>query len=254
MFNASGPKAFGLARRTLLDLWHFLKNPTLLETQSEWSRQVWATLAVLVVIDAALTIPITWFLLGYENFITSVLSRDAPAYVGMEDETFMEALLLAVVVAPLLEEPLFRGWLTGKGKHTLLGLIWVGWIAIASVLLVFDEGKSSDAFIGISLLTVIALSVIIQFTSRSAAPRSTLLVRLFPHLFWFSVVIFAAVHVTNYDYDNYLLVIPYVLPQLLAGILWGYARLAYGLKASIMLHAISNFWITCLYFAAEVGA
>ncbi len=253
LINASGAKAAGFVGQVLLELRDYLKNPQLLTPQYHWDRHIWGVLAVLVMVDAALTIPIIWLLFGYEDFITSVLSLDAPVYTGMEDESLVEAMLLAVVAAPLLEEPLFRGWLTGKRRHALFGILWVGWFAIASVLPISGENETPDPIIAISLLAAILLSVFIHRTNRSGEPPSARLIRYFPHLFWGSAVSFALFHVTNYDYDNYLLVVPYVIPQLLAGILWGYARVAYGLKASIMLHAMSNFWINCMYFGTEFG-
>jgi membrane protease YdiL (CAAX protease family) len=253
MSDASGARVANFVWQVLLDLRDYLKNPQLLTPQYHWDRRIWGVLAVLVAVDAVLTIPIIWLLLGYEDFITSVLSLDAPVYAAMEDESFAEALLLAVVAAPLIEEPLFRGWLTGRLRHALFGFTWVGWFAVASALLLFGEDETIDAVIGITLLVAILLSVMIHFIGDRDQQPSPVLMRYFPWLFWIGVISFALVHVTNYDYDNYLLVVPYVIPQLVAGILWGYARIAYGLRASILLHAVSNFWITCLYFVSEQG-
>ena len=58
---------------------------------------------------------------------------------------------------------------------------------------------------------------------------------------WFalSVVVFGLLHLSNYPRLSWALV-PMVLPQVWAGLVFGYLRLRHGLVASIMAHAVGN--------------
>jgi membrane protease YdiL (CAAX protease family) len=250
IINASGAVLVRDARETLSELWAYLKKPTLRDAQTDWDRRVWISLAVLILLDALLTIPVTMLLAGYDNFIESGLSRELPSYVAFDDEGFLELMFWSVLVAPLFEEALFRGWLTGKWKHFVIGSLWIVWIIAASIFMINDDDETAAIFV-ILMFVILAITAVIAAIQRRDQSISPMLTTHFSRLFWFSAVSFGLIHLTNYEYDNYWLVIPYVLPQFLAGAIWGYARIYYGLWASILLHATSNLWITCIYFGFE---
>jgi membrane protease YdiL (CAAX protease family) len=254
MADASGASAWRHSLSVFPDLWIFVRQPVLRVVQSRWDRDVFQRLVFLVLFDAMLTLPITWLLTGYDSFIEDGLSRELPSYVAFEDDSFFEMLVFAVLIAPLFEEVLFRGWLTGKWKHLLIGGAWMIWIVFGSFIITIDDSDEAGAMLAISMIVLLIVTTSVLLVKRKDQRLSPVLEKQFAGTFWTSSAIFGLVHLTNYEYDNYWLVIPYVFPQFLAGIVWGYARINYGLWAGILLHAASNFWIVCLYFGLEGNA
>ena len=62
----------------------------------------------------------------------------------------------------------------------------------------------------------------------------------FPVVFWLVTLAFALVHLANYTDGTLLILLPLVIPQFIAGALFGYARVHYGLWAAMLLHAMHN--------------
>ena len=60
---------------------------------------------------------------------------------------------------------------------------------------------------------------------------------------WFylgSALLFGLAHMSNYPLDRPWLLLPFVLPQAFAGLLFGFARVRHGMWANFTLHAGSN--------------
>ena len=60
---------------------------------------------------------------------------------------------------------------------------------------------------------------------------------------WFylgSALAFASVHLVNFSGGMALFLLPLTLPQLLLGLILGYARVQFGLWSCILLHAAHN--------------
>jgi membrane protease YdiL (CAAX protease family) len=49
-------------------------------------------------------------------------------------------------------------------------------------------------------------------------------------------LLFGFVHVFNYAGDNPAALLPFILPQLVGGVIWGYARIRYGWWSNIVMH------------------
>ena len=63
------------------------------------------------------------------------------------------------------------------------------------------------------------------------------------HFAWFyfaSALLFAAAHLMNYADGMTLALLPLVVPQLIAGLIFGYARVTYGLWSDMLLHMMHN--------------
>ncbi|MEM9858783.1 MAG: CPBP family glutamic-type intramembrane protease [Bacteroidota bacterium] len=65
---------------------------------------------------------------------------------------------------------------------------------------------------------------------------------VFPYVFYLSVMVFGFVHITNFEeYESFLWIMPLLtLPQLVIGVFLGFTRIKYGLRWSILLHALHN--------------
>lgn len=179
-----------------------------------------------------------WAILGVALVFNLLLSGtifhdvlDAAEYIGKP--TIAEAVLLA----PVLEELLFRSWVT----NWLPGL-YGGLFAIILFSIGLLSAQTGPIIISIPiLLLVIPGAVIIKSrevrNNRETVPtRTTLFVGLL------AVIIFALWHVTNYNLHH----MPYwqapllVLPQLVAGTVLLITRLRLSLIASILVHAVTN--------------
>ena len=114
-------------------------------------------------------------------------------------------LLIASVAAPLLEEPLFRLFLKYQRNFIFRGIDSI------------SNGKAKVFWH-----------------------------KYFHFFFYLSAVLFSLVHLSNYDNSSLLFYIfapIIVLPQLIAGLTFGYVRMKLGLIWSILMHGLYNFII-----------
>jgi membrane protease YdiL (CAAX protease family) len=144
-------------------------------------------------------------------------------------------LAVIVLVAPITEEIVFRGWLSGRPGHVtavIALLLGVG-IPIASGM----QGHPVLLLGGFSIGIVIAVALLFWLRKHPPLPFFS------RHFTWFyaaASLIFALVHMTNYSQDPSLNLLPLVIPQLLVGLILGYARVTYGLWSDIVLHMSHN--------------
>ncbi|WP_421762610.1 type II CAAX prenyl endopeptidase Rce1 family protein [Ekhidna sp.] len=133
--------------------------------------------------------------------------------------SIIRVLFIVVIMAPIIEEVLFRGFITFQRFYPVLFLI-----AILGAL-----GKN-------------------KFKAMRIARR--LWEICFPFLVIFSVLIFGLAHVWNFEELVSLWLIPIaVSPQLVAGLFLTYARVRYGLIWSMMLHATVNLTALALHYS-----
>lgn len=145
-----------------------------------------------------------------------------------------QVVLAIVLLAPLLEELGFRGWLSGR-PGAVLPVVSLG-VAIGVLLLAGKDNALAAA--GIAALAVIAAVVLAIILHKR--PAWGWFTRMFPLFFWLSTASFALVHLLNYSEGSLATLLPLVLPQFIAGSIFGYARVTYGLWASILLHVLHN--------------
>lgn len=142
---------------------------------------------------------------------------------------------LVVLVAPVLEEFAFRGWLTGRpGALWLLGCGLVMGGLLAMVGLHVAEVAASFGFIAMVLA---ALGGWWRLRHRAEPPAW--FVAAFPALFYLSIAAFGLSHLSNYPQVS-LALLPMVLPQLWTGLLLSFVRMRIGLVAAMLIHAAAN--------------
>ncbi|NVD45248.1 CPBP family intramembrane glutamic endopeptidase [Qipengyuania atrilutea] len=149
-----------------------------------------------------------------------------------------EIIAAVVIVAPIVEETGFRGWLSGRPGHILA---WAVFLLTGAVLsyVARATGTETGAASYIALAVMLALIVGALYYFRKA-PAMGWFKRLFPLLFWLSTLAFALVHLWNYTEGSLAYLLPFVVPQFVAGSIFGYVRVHYGLWASILTHALHN--------------
>lgn len=122
------------------------------------------------------------------------------------------ALFSAVIIAPLIEELIFRTYLVKKYSP----------IKILSILTDFFKLKDKD----------LAYNILSNYWKK-----------YYKYIIYFSAFIFGFVHITNYDINtNLLLFSPLVIsPQIYIGLCLAYLRVKFGLIWAIAYHSFYNF-------------
>lgn len=177
------------------DLVTFVKNPRLDPLPTTFLEQPQKIFPYLLALDFILMIPV----MGIVG-ATGVEDTDHEI-TKMLDNPMMLALF-AVVLAPILEELMFR---------FPIGNWW----------------KVPASFFG--------ENQVIEW------PIVTWCQRNFKMLFWVFTIVFAAVHFTNFAGTVPLYFAPIlVLPQFVLGVMLGYIRVGWGTRYSMLFHAIHN--------------
>lgn len=162
---------------------------------------------------------------GYESILESEL----------EQWSLSEQLVLIVLIAPLLEETIYRLPLQRRFRPGLVALS----LAIGAL---FFAGANSAAFWVILVaaaavgLTVFNSNICERVQQQwSANPRIPI---------WFATFIFGLIHIVNFDVQWSIfavLVAPLVVsPQIWLGLMFTIARVRYGWWAGLVLHATHN--------------
>lgn len=158
-----------------------------------------------------------------------------------------------VIMAPLIEEIGFRGWLSGRP-----GAFWSVLVLIAAfaVSLVFDPNEN-PLIVVTSQAGALFAAIGLAIWLRNRAPYAWF-ARFFTPLFWLSTLAFALVHLSNYNEDTSPVLLLFTIPQLITGAICGYVRVRYGLWSSILLHVLHNGTImavvlTALSAGADIG-
>lgn len=146
------------------------------------------------------------------------------------------ALLLPMVtlLAPVAEECVFRGWLSGRPRALAL---LVGLVIAGGSLWTMRDGAPHPLGWAIVALALIGAGGLWLAWRKRETPRW--FTAAFPALFVVHAVVFALFHLGNYPRITPALV-PMVLPQLWAGLVFGFVRVRISLPAAMMTHALGN--------------
>jgi membrane protease YdiL (CAAX protease family) len=156
--------------------------------------------------------------------------------------TFFWRLLFMGLVAPIIEEIIFR--LSIRLKHSYLALSIAVLVAHLSSRTFFDSSffDIRDQFIEKALTTSIAFTLLYFLLSPFKDKISQFGKDHFQYVFYFFVVGFGFIHIRNYNFTliNLLFIWLITMPQIIAGFTMGYIRVKYGILWSIFLHCVNN--------------
>ena len=189
----------------------FLKWPTL-----DVSAQDGAPLRVLLRIYALDLVMMLGLIIIASIVVAAGVELPRTALAEMEIDWGLAALV--IIGAPLLEELIFRSWLSGRAGW-LVAVFIMGVAGVGALIWGASyTGEAAAAGVGLSfvigaLCAVIALIVL----RKRATPRW--FATIFPGAFWLSTIAFALVHVFNFDDVSILVVLPLVIPQFVLGAL-----------------------------------
>lgn len=162
-----------------------------------------------------------------------------PLRDALADNTF-RGVLIAVLIAPLLEEAMFRLPLR-RNRVTLLIALAISLFGIVSAACGIPAIRSAER-----------LPLRLAWTSCLLPPlwlavkRVVRMIR-FPYYFYLMAALFALAHLLNVEFHALHITVPaicflvwYIAEKFVAGTLYGYARLKHGFAAVCCLHALNN--------------
>jgi membrane protease YdiL (CAAX protease family) len=229
-------------RERLADIGRFLVRPTYVPQSMAWGRHAAAALLVLLALDLVFGLAAVKVL----SLLGDARSGGAmPALVESDSAPVVE-WLEALILAPVLEELLFRGWLFGRTaalQFAAWGMVAMG-LLIASLHLPeqYADLVSRTAFAGV----IVAL---IQWGRTRDRDTSVppWFVRHFHWIVWGSTLLFGAIHFGNFETVTHPLGLLVVLPQTIGGLLLAYTRTRLGLRAAIAHHfAFNAIWMAAV--------
>ncbi|HZF46196.1 MAG TPA: CPBP family intramembrane glutamic endopeptidase [Sphingomonadaceae bacterium] len=186
----------------------------------------------LTVLTALMVAGLLLVLLPVLGLWQSLFSLPTPdAFGKLEPRLMIPIVLLA---APVLEEMLFRGWLTGRVRA-----LWLLGCALAFSALLYGSTQGLNPLaVGACFLALLVAAPLGWFLLRRKGTPPWFDMG-FGMIFYLSAGCFALVHMANYPSFS-ALALPLVLPQLWAGLVLGFIRMRIGLVASMLAHALSN--------------
>jgi membrane protease YdiL (CAAX protease family) len=224
------------------DIIGFVRHPELAGQPFRWSHKLLIALAMVVLID-----------LGIDGALYAALTQLDESVVDLPDPIdftlpLQEAILGTVMLAAIVEEALFRGWLTGKKaslRFAACGVVGSLGLMIAADERIIDKDHQLYWFvIAGSLLTIIAGLLQWLATRKRDTAIPAWFTRNYRKLIWGSAIVFGLYHLPNYEPVSDVGDIIVVLPETIGALFLTYSRVRFGLCAAMLHHATYNaVWI-----------
>lgn len=207
----------------------FLRHPLVLRPAGLRSSESWRALAAMTVLHVVVLLAVLLPLIAVWQKHFALPLPDA---FGQLPQGWL--VPFTVLIAPVIEESLFRGWQTGRPRA-----LWLV-ACLAAMLALLLLGSAMEPLVrGVLLLALMLAGAVGWIVLRKRAVPPAVYGVAYPAIYWLVAWAFAAAHLVNYPSASWLAV-PMVLPQLWAAILLGFTRQRLGLPASILQHAIAN--------------
>lgn len=147
-------------------------------------------------------------------------------------------VLAVIVLGPLIEEVMFRGWLSGTWRSVVGSALFV---ALVFGIIQIVDGLFSVSTIILQLgLAVIGLIGFKLLSPIDTGERLPYFERTFPYLYWAQGLLFGFLHFQNVATNSPGVVVLSTLPIVICAWLWGFARIYLGLGSAVLLHAAYN--------------
>ncbi len=212
----------------------FVRHPALPDRADLRPVPAFKTVITLFGLDLALMA----LLLGALSIATSVGFK-MPEHVLGELDLSPGLVAIIVLGGPIVEEIIFRGWLSGRIGHILatpLSIAALLAFITGGAAFATDLGRAQTFLLVGAVCAVLAVAALFFFRNRDAL---RFFQRHFGWFYWFSVLAFAAIHVSNFASAG-LVVAPLVLPQFMLALILGYLRVKHGLWSSMLTHMLHN--------------
>lgn len=224
---------------TAAAFWHFVRAPKQLEAQYEKPEQVWRPLLQLFLLKLVLSVGLAALvygfirLLGFNPFAGHRLGR------FLQDNNPLLVLLAVAVVGPAVEEYFFRAPLRYTRMRLFIGLLALIFFVLPTLL---EMMRISTIISAIVWLVSLMLAIWVVMSDMRAWRMRRLWEKHFGGVFYTFTVVFALVHLANYE--NLRLPIALmpllVVPQFIGALFWGYMRLRFSLTWAMVAHGMFN--------------
>jgi membrane protease YdiL (CAAX protease family) len=228
-------------RERLADVARFAVHPTFVAQPQAWGRAAALALLAVFALDLALS-ELFAAVTGALDPAGSVLPQPVEQDISLAEDIFT-----ALLLAPVLEELLFRGWLTGRGPALRFAVWGFAALGLFTASLLVPPALT----IPVALAGVAAVMTGLVEWSRwrhgdTAVPGW--FVRHYGWFVWGQALLFGFIHLGNYEPLAHPLGLLVVLPQTIGGLLLAYTRTRLGLGAAIAHHAAYNaLWLVADY-------
>ena len=226
----------------LVDGLRFMWRPTPCGAPLPWGRALLLALLAVFALDLVLDVLVA----AVTEWLDSLVGF-LPAPIE-EETTLAEDLFGYLLLAPVLEELVYRGWLTGR----IAALRFAAYGFAAEAIFIGALFVPSDIALTLGLAGVaVALAGLVHWSLTrdrdTAVPEW--FTRHFHWLVWGSTLLFGLMHLGNYEPLAHPLGVLVVLPQTIGGLLLAYTRTRLGLGAAMMHHAAYN----AVFLAGDYG-
>lgn len=224
------------------DAARFMARPTPHGAPLPWGGALLLALGTVFALDLALD--------GLAAWLTALADGYAPFLPAerVEETTLAEDLFGYLLLAPVLEELVYRGWLTGRVAALRFAAFGFAAEALLFATLFLDAGLATPVALG---AVALVLAGLVQWSATRE--RDTAVPAWFTrHFHWFvwgSTLLFGLVHLGNYEGLSSSWGVLVVLPQTIGGLLLAYIRTRLGLRAAMLHHAAYN----ALFLASDYG-
>lgn len=212
----------------------FMKSPSL-ERHDQSTAPIRDTITTFIVLSI-LMIAVSAILLPF------VLAMGAGQSAVLDSTMSVDPLRLViavVILGPLIEELLFRSWLSGKWRD-LAATSAFAIVLYGSRAGIGDTSWGKENLAGyLTIAAAIAAYLVVRRLQQST-DRSAIFTKHFKWIFWISVVTFGALHLSNYSGSGGVALFIFTIPQMVAGAAFGFARIKIGLASAIALHMMYN--------------
>lgn len=227
-------------RARMADAGRFMVRPTPGREATDLSVAVLAVLALVFALELTIDVLAGETFMGRgSGFLPSALQRDT---------TLAEDIFKFLLIAPLLEELVYRGWLSGRVAALRFALYGFAAEALLVAALFLDDGIAHVAALAAA---GVALAGLVQWlaTRHDDTAVPPWFTRHFHWYVWGSSLAFGLIHLGNYEPITSPLGLLVVLPQTIGGLVLAYARTRLGLGAAMLHHAAYN----AVFLAVEFG-
>ncbi len=147
-------------------------------------------------------------------------------------------VLAVIVLGPLIEEVMFRGWLSGTWRSMFGSALFVA--LVFGILQLVDGLLPVSATIMQLVLAVIGLIGFKLLSPIDNGKRLPYFELAFPYLYWTQGLLFGVLHFQNVSTDSPFVAVLSTFPLVICAWIWGYARIYLGLGSAVLLHAAYN--------------
>jgi membrane protease YdiL (CAAX protease family) len=217
----------------VVDALRFVLRPVFVSRPMAWGWQTAAAVLVLMGLSLAACSLAHVMLEAINSRAAFLPARTEPPVISLMD------LIPPVLFAPLLEELIFRSWLSGRVAALRFVIYVVAAVGILIANYIITDGEGS--WLGIVVIAVVLAGLLHWFLTRKrdAAVRGWFAAQ-FHWIVWGSTLLFGLIHLGNYAALTNPLGILVVLPQTLGGLLLAYTRTRLGFGSAVILHSAFN--------------